>query len=224
MKKSRENDRNRPRRGAFITFEGPEGAGKSTQVRMLLAALEAREPGSAVATREPGGTPLAEKLRALFKYGLDGEKIDPRTELLLIEAGRVQHIEEFIRPALAAGKVVICDRFTDSTLAYQGAGRGIGAELVKPLNDFACAGITPDLTFILDIPVDRGLKRAAERSPENSIRDRLENERREFHERLRQGFLALAAADPERCAVIDASGTPEEVHREIWRICNERGL
>lgn len=224
MEKMHENDPRPPRRGRFITFEGPEGAGKSTQVRMLFQALEAREPGMAAVTREPGGTPLAEKLRAIFKYGCGDEKIDPRTELLLIEAGRIQHIGQFIRPALDAGKVVICDRFTDSTLAYQGAGRGIGAELVRMLNDFACAGVTPELTFILDIPVERGLRRAAERSPEASNRDRLENERREFHERLRREFLALAAADPVRCAVIDASGTPDEVHREIWRIYNERCL
>lgn len=224
MEKIAENYVKTRHNGFFITFEGPEGAGKSTQVRMLLDRLNGRRQDSAFATREPGGTPLAERLRELFKYGCDGEKIDPRTEILLLEAGRVQHVERVIRPGLDAGKIVICDRFTDSTVAYQGAGRGLSAEEIDPLNDFACAGIVPDITFLLDLPVEEGLERAKKRDPEASASDRLEQEKITFHQRLRQGFLDLAARYPERFVVLDAKLPPDVLHGKIWSVCNDHGI
>ena len=224
MENFNEKHHDTPVKGFFITFEGPEGAGKSTQLRMLLERLNARKNGSAVATREPGGTPLAEKLRELFKYGCGDEDIDPRTELLLIEAGRVQHVERVIRPALEAGKIVLCDRFTDSTSAYQGVGRGIAPELVAPLNDFACGGVSPDITFLLDLPVETGLVRARARDPEASANDRLEQEKAVFHQRLRQGFLAIAGKQPERVVVLDASLPPGLLHEKIWSVCDEFGI
>ncbi len=224
MENFTEKHQDKPLKGIFITFEGPEGAGKSTQLRMLLDRLNARKPGSAIATREPGGTPLAEKLRELFKYGCAGEVIDPRTEILLLEAGRVQHVEQVIRPALRKGMIVLCDRFADSTVAYQGAGRGIAPEVVEPLNDFACGGIVPDITFVLDLPVEVGLTRARARNPEASANDRLEQEKAVFHKRLRQGFLDIASAQPGRVKILDALLPPEDLHDRIWSICNDFAL
>jgi dTMP kinase len=198
-----------PSRGKFITVEGGEGAGKSTQVRLLVEAF-GRAGIDALATREPGGSSGAEAIRRLLLEG-DTERWDAIGETLLFFAARRDHVARTIRPALDARKWVICDRFTDSTIAYQGYGRGLPLGELTALQRFALGDFRPDLTLILDLPVDEGLARAASRS----AADRFERLDRVFHQRLRDGFLAIAKAEPERCAVIDASGNVDAVHRAI---------
>jgi len=197
-------------RGRFITFEGGEGCGKSTQVRRFATALECRGK-RVLLTREPGGTRLAELIRALLKDEDEDPPVD-RAELLLFLAARAQLVENVIRPALEAGTWVVSDRFSDSTVAYQGYGRGLPLDFVRAANDFACDGLRPDLTFLLDL--DPALAAARMRGREaatNTAADRIERAGGGFHVRLREGFLALAAADPRRFAVIDASAAPDEV-------------
>jgi dTMP kinase len=197
-------------RGRFITFEGGEGGGKSTQAQHLARTLEAA--GIAVAlTREPGGAPGAEEIRKLVVEGAP-ERWDALTEALLLTAARREHVVRTIEPALAAGRWVISDRFADSTLAYQGHGHGIDRAALETLRRLAVGALVPDLTLILDLPVELGLARARQRrGPEQ----RFEAMDRGFHERLRQGFLAIAAAEPARCAVIDASAPVDEVTRAV---------
>ncbi len=202
--------------GKFITVEGGEGAGKSTQVRLLTEAL-GRVGIDALATREPGGSPGAEAIRRLLLEG-DAERWDATGETLLFFAARRDHVARTIQPALAAGKWVICDRFTDSTIAYQGYGRGLPLDELTALRHFAIGDFRPDLTLILDLPVDQGLARAASRS----TADRFERLDRTFHQRLRDGFLAIATAEPERCAVIDGSAEVDAVHRAIISAVAER--
>jgi dTMP kinase len=197
--------------GRFITLEGGEGAGKSTQARRLAAALEAKGK-SCVVTREPGGSPGAEEIRALLVNGEPG-RWDALTETLLLFAARADHVERTIRPALAAGKFVVCDRFTDSTYAYQGAGRGTPRETVRRIESIALDDFKPDLTLILDLPVEAGLARAKSRGTAES---RFESFDAAFHERLRQAFLDIARRAPDRCLVIDASGSEDEVAGAIW--------
>lgn len=197
--------------GLFITFEGVEGCGKSTQLQQLQAHLE--EAGyTVVATREPGGTPIAEAIREIL---LDpaNTAMGSTAELLLYEAARAQHVHEKIAPALEAGHIVLCDRFADSTTAYQGAGRGIAPEVLHALHTTATEGLWPDLTLLLDLDVNIGLERARHRGR----KDRLEREAVAFHQRVRDGFLALAAAEPERIAIIDGNAPVEEVHAAIVR-------
>ncbi len=202
-------------RGRFITFEGGEGCGKSTQVQRLKSALE-RASVSVVLTREPGGTRLSELIRGLLK----DEREDPpcdRSELLLFLAARAQLVRNVIRPALEAGRWVISDRFSDSTFAYQGYGRGLSLDVLKVANDFACEGLKPDRTFLLE--VDPETSRARMRAREEATgtnADRIECAGDEFHARLRAGFHCLAAAEPERIVRIDAVGTPDEVEERIW--------
>jgi dTMP kinase len=186
-------------RGRFITLEGSEGSGKSTNLAYIHRQLQ--DSGiDVVLTREPGGTPLAEKVRELL---LDHkqEAMCSDTELLLMFAARAQHLHELILPALAAGKWVLCDRFTDATYAYQGAGRGISEERIAVLEQWVQGALRPDLTFFLDLPVAQGLARAGERSAP----DRFEREQLDFFERVRQGYLSQAAREPQRYRVIDAS-------------------
>lgn len=192
-------------KGALITFEGIEGCGKSTQTHLLSRHLEA-EGHEIVKTREPGGTPIAEVIRKIL---LDpaNDAMDPLTELLLYEAARAQHVNELIRPAIEAGAVVICDRFFDSTTAYQGAGRRLPEIDIEKLHQMATGGLSPDITILLDLPVEEGLKRAANATP----LDRIEREAVEFHERVRQGFLSLAERHSERVRTLDATGAPEEI-------------
>ncbi|HEY1258914.1 MAG TPA: dTMP kinase [Stellaceae bacterium] len=197
-------------RGRLITIEGGEGAGKSTQAALLAAALE--QSGIAVvATREPGGSPDAEAIRRLLLEGA-GERWDAVSETLLLVAARRDHVETLIAPALTRGKWVVCDRFADSTLAYQGWGRGVALEELRRLHRFALGEFAPDLTIILDLPVATGLARAAARPV---AADRFERLDRDFHERLRQGFRAIAAAEPERAVLIDATPEPEAVYRAV---------
>lgn len=199
-------------KGVFITFEGPDGAGKTTQLNLLANYLQ-QGGYKVLSTREPGGTPLAEGIRGLLLSPW-GEEIYGLTEVFLYAASRVQHVREKILPALAEGKVVLCDRFTDSTLAYQGYGRGIELELLYRLNDLATGGLKPAVTLLLDLPPEEGLRRA-KKGKEGIVRDRLEQEALAFHHRVRQGFLDLARQEPERIKVIDARQPVEKVFAEV---------
>ena len=204
-------------RGRFITLEGGEGAGKSTQVALLIAALE-RAGIAALATREPGGSPGAEAIRRLLLEG-EGARWDAQSETLLLTAARRDHVTRVIEPALARGMWVVSDRFADSTLAYQGYGRGLAAAEIAVLQLFALGDFAPDLTLILDLPAAAGLARAAARSP---TADRFERLDPSFHDRLRQGFREIAAAEPGRCVLIDASGELEAVRRAVLAAVAQR--
>ena len=203
--------------GFFITFEGIEGCGKSTQLELLKAHLE-RKGRAVLSVREPGGTLLGERVRSVLLNGTE-ERIDPWAELFLYEACRAQLVARVIRPALAEGKVVLCDRFFDSTLAYQGFGRGLDAGKIEGLNALATGGLVPDLTFLVDCAEDVGLKRAWARinASAGAREDRFEKEELAFHRRVREGFLAIAGAAP-RVKVIDGSREISTVHREICDI------
>ena len=203
-------------RGRFITFEGGEGAGKSTQAAYLAEELE-NEGVSVLLVREPGGTPLGEKIRKILKDG-KGQAPCPRAETLLFLAARAQLVEKTIEPALASGKWVVSDRFCDSTLAYQGYGRGLPVDELRSMDCFARSGILPDLTILLDIDLDSGMERLDARALESGGHlDRIELEKREFHERLRRGFLELALADKERFDVINAALDRDCVRRLVWK-------
>jgi len=193
----------------FITFEGSEGCGKSTQARALWRKL-ARLSIPAELTQEPGGTPLGNQLRSVLKKRRQDE-ISPLAELLLFAACRTQLVNEVIRPNLQQGKVVICDRFADSTTAYQGYGRGLDLEAIKEINDLATHGIKPGLTILLDIPTQKGLGRK-----QNKANDRFEAEDIAFHNRVRNGYLKLAAEEPERWLVIDATLPRARIGKIIW--------
>lgn len=206
-----------PIAGKFITFEGGEGAGKSTQIALLadrLAAAGAR----VVRLREPGGTALGERMREALKR--PGESITPAAEALLFAACRAQLVAEAVAPALARGEVVLCDRFADSTLAYQSGGRGLDRSLVESANRLACGSVAPHLTFLLDLDPALGLGRASVRDQGRS--DRFEAMDAEFHRRVRAAYLALAAAEPGRFAVLDASLPPEVVSEAIWHEVTRR--
>lgn len=202
--------------GKFITVEGGEGAGKSTQVRRLVEAL-GRTGIDALATREPGGSSGAEAIRGLLLNG-ETERWDAIGETLLFFAARRDHINRTIRPGLNVGKWIVCDRFTDSTTAYQGYGRGLPLGDLATLQRLALGHFAPDLTLILDLPVTEGLARAARRS----AADRFERLDRAFHQRLRDGFLAIAKAEPARCAVIDAAAEVDTVHQAIVAVVAKR--
>ena len=200
------------KKGFFITLEGPEGAGKSTQSRMLKSYLESRGY-ECVLTREPGGTPTAEKIRDIVKYSQ--EAISDEAELLLFNAARSIHVNNLIRPALERGAVVICDRFYDSTTSYQGYGRELPLEQVNNINSYAVGGCRPDLTLVLDLTPLAGFARVTTRNHAAMGDDRFEQAGDSFHEKVRQGFLAIAAAEPGRVKVIAADNTPEQVHSLI---------
>jgi len=202
-----------PYPGYFITFEGPEGSGKSTQLAALADFLESHGL-RVIRTREPGGTPIGEQVRRIL---LDhaNQAMHPRTEVLLFQASRAQHVEELIRPALEAGQVVLCDRFADSTLAYQGYARGGDLDALRELIAYATGGLTPDLTLLLDLPVEQGLRR---RQPLLQEWNRLDAEALAFHERVRQGYRALAGEEPARWVVVDASRTIKEVQQAIREV------
>lgn len=205
--------------GRFITFEGGEGAGKSTQVKLLAAALT--QAGlDVVTTREPGGSPGAEAIRNLLVTGAV-DRWDAETEALLHTAARRDHLAKTVWPALERGAWVVCDRFADSTLAYQGYGHGLSKDFIARLTRLAMGDFTPDLTIILDLPVEEGLRRAGGRG---DAEDRYERMAIEFHHRLRQGFLDIAAKDSNRCAVIDASVDVDSVHQAIMRAVKGRLL
>lgn len=202
-------------RGRFITVEGSEGAGKSTHVASLVAHLEAHGL-DVVSTREPGGTPLAEDIRALLLARRE-EPLDGLAELLLMFAGRAQHLAQVIRPALAAGRWVVCDRFTDASFAYQGAGRAMGKDKVATLATLVHGDLAPDLTLYLDLPREVGLARARSRGE----LDRFEVESDPFFDRVRQAYLDLAAAEPKRIHTVDASGDLEEVRAGVLAVVDD---
>ncbi len=201
-------------RSRFITLEGIEGCGKSTQIPLLKAWLESR--GIAVtATREPGGTPLAERIRELV-LGASTEAVPAECELLLMFAARATHLANLIRPALERGQWVLCDRFTDASFAYQGAGRGIAQEHIRNLQSQVQGELQPDLTLLIDVPVALGLRRAQARRGE-AVRDRFEHEQEEFFTRVRECFLARARAEPQRIKVVDGNQPIESVSVAIQR-------
>lgn len=197
----------------FITLEGGEGVGKTTQQALLAERLQ-REGYACVSTREPGGTALGRALREIL---LHGDPLTPLAELFLYAADRAEHVQKCILPALAAGQVVVCDRFTDSTLAYQGYGRGLNLEQIRQLNHLATGGLQPQLTLWLDLAPEVGLARSR-------LGDKLEQEHLEFHRRVYRGFQALAAAEPQRIVRIDAEGSPLEVAARIWSVVQPRLL
>jgi dTMP kinase len=204
------------RGGLFITFEGTEGSGKTTQLEHLVERL-AREGYGVTRTVEPGGTGIGREIRRIL---LDSKNsgLDARAELLLYFASRAQNVAEVICPALEQSRVVVCDRFTDSTLVYQGAGRGLGREAVEALHDIACGALQPDLTIYLDIDLETGLERALARNraaggPDES---RMDNQAIEFHRRVREAYLRLAERERRRFRVIDARGTEGDVARAVW--------
>lgn len=203
----------------FITFEGPEGAGKSLQVRLLAHRL--RAVGQTVLeTREPGGTPLGDQLRHLLLVR-DDLKTVARAEALLMCAARAQHVDGVLKPALARGEVVVCDRFSDSTLAYQGHGRGLDLDQLRAVLNFATAGLEPDMTILLDLPVAAGLAR----KEAQAAWTRFEAEALAFHERIREGYLALAAAGPQRWVCLDAQRPPDWLADEVWqRVAQRLGI
>ena len=201
--------------GRFITFEGGEGCGKSTQIRLLADRLRAAGK-EVLLTREPGGTALAEKIRTLVREESD-DPPNSRAETLLFLASRAQVVEGVIRPALESGTWVLCDRFADSTFAYQGYGRGLDLDELRRINSFATGGLAPDRTILLNVSPEVSAKRMrAREAATNTGADRMEKAGDDFHFRLRQGFLELAAAEPERFSVIQADGAVEEVEEAVW--------
>lgn len=204
----------------LISFEGGDGSGKTTQIRLLEKYLTGHGQ-LCLCTREPGATNLGEMIRQLLLEA-GKEEISFPTEMFLYLADRAQHVHEVIRPALASGRLVLCDRFTDSTLAYQGYGRGVGLDLLRRLNQVASFGITPDLTFLLDCPVEVGLSRTAQRLVDlksgEKREDRFEREKAEFHGKVRAGFLELARSEPKRIYILNASRSIQDVHDEIKRV------
>lgn len=214
-------------RGKFITFEGLDGTGKSTQMEKLAKALRARGL-SVVVTREPGGTPTGEKIRDVI---LDSATtgLSPMAEMALMFASRAQHIAEVIQPGMSAGKIVLCDRFTDSTEAYQGAGRKLGSKAVLELHRILCGDLQPDLTLLMDSDVALSVERARRRNQQSARNgrsqkdeNRFEQESRSFFTRVRQGYMAIARREPERVVVIDARGTPSQTHAKILEVVRTR--
>jgi dTMP kinase len=208
-------------KGRFITFEGIEGSGKSTQILMLANYLTGSSRPVTL-TREPGGTAIGDQVRKIL---LDPANTDltPGAELLLYAAARAQHLEELIRPGLEAGKIVLCDRFSDATLAYQGFGRGLDREMIRDLDRIVTRGMRPDVTVLLDIDVATGLRRARGRNSSHGLEGeaRFENEDLAFHERVRQGYRELAEREPGRFQVIDASAAPEEIQNRVRQIVDD---
>jgi dTMP kinase len=213
------------RRGTFITFEGLDGCGKSTQLERLAEQLR-KERFSVTVTREPGGTATGEKIRQLL---LDTRTagLDSRAELALMFASRAQHLAEVILPALTKGDIVLCDRFTDSSEAYQGGGRKLGSEVVLQLHRALCQDMKPDLTILMDSDITASVERArrrnqARKSAEESDESRFERENRAFFTRVRSAYLEIAKREPERVIVVDARGTPEQTHAKITEIVSKR--
>lgn len=208
-------------RGAFITFEGSEGCGKSTQVLRLAARLE--QAGVRVLiTREPGGTAIGEKIRDLLQFAPESFAMTPETELLLFEASRSQLVRELIRPALDQGTAVISDRFFDSTTVYQGVARKLEPDIVATLNNFAVGPDRPDLTIILDVDVATARTRMLRRVRPAGVVDRMEQEPIEFYERVCEAYRALARTDPDRCLLIDGAKSSDDVETEIWNAVTSR--
>jgi dTMP kinase len=201
--------------GKFITFEGIDGSGKSTQLRMLAGELRVRGL-DVLMTREPGGTPLGQHLRAAFLE--TEETVSPLAELLLFAADRAQHVELMIRPALAEGRTVISDRFADATYAYQGAGRGFPEKTVKAVIQLATTGLKPDLTLFFDLSIENAIRRMNARMGSGEQQNRMDVETAEFYDRVRNAYLSIAKAEPKRFKIVDANGPVEEIQANIVKI------
>ncbi|VGO21353.1 dTMP kinase [Pontiella sulfatireligans] len=207
--------------GRFITFEGPEGSGKSTQIRLLAETLEVQGI-EVVCSREPGGTATGEAVRNILQHDAAGEPLSDRAELLLFTASRAQLMDQVILPTLEKGGWVLCDRFIDSTMAYQGFARGMDIDTLDAVNDFAIYGRKPDLTLLLDFDIELGFQRLAARYADGeATHDRFELEARDFHRRVRDGYHQLAEREPERFRIVDASGSVEEVASCVWDVVKE---
>ncbi len=201
----------------FITFEGPDGSGKTTQMDRLMPVLTACGMDT-VRTREPGGTYIGDQIRAVI-MNMKNKSMHPRSEILLFCASRAQLVEELVRPALAEGKLVLCDRYADSTMAYQGYGHGLDRDALTRLLDFATGGLKPDLTLLFDISAEAGLSR---RLTNHEEWNRMDDYALQFHERVRNGYLAMAAAEPERWAVINADRSPDEIHADVVDVLKKK--
>jgi len=200
--------------GFFITFEGIEGCGKTTQVRHLTAYLEGKHLPFLL-TREPGGTAIGDRIRQIL-LSSENSRMEPVTEFFLYVAARAQHVAQIVLPALRDGKTVLCDRFADATLAYQGNGRGLNLAWLEEIHERFLKGLNPDLTFLLDLPVEEGLRRAWKRMENQAVKeDRFEKEALAFHRRVREGYLLLARKEPKRIVVLDGMKDEQSLHREI---------
>lgn len=208
-------------RGLLITFEGTEGCGKSTQVERLAARLQ-KLGKRVVVTREPGGTPIGEQIRHLLKFAPEGVGMTAQTELLLFEASRAQLVREVIQPQLTGGGIVICDRFFDSTTAYQGAARKLPSEIVEQLNRFVVGDSIPDMTFVINVDVGTARSRLLRRVRPVSAPDRMESEPTEFYERVAEAYRELAARESHRVILIDGSPAPDTIEQEIWHIVQSK--
>ena len=210
--------------GIFITFEGSEGCGKTTQFERLFQRLAAAvAPRRVLRLREPGGTPIGEEIRRLLKFTPEGWTILPETELLLFAASRAQLVREAVTPALAAGEIVMCDRFLDSTTIYQGVARKLAAADVAAINGFAAGAVRPNITFLMDLPIETALGRLRRRAHGADLPpDRMELELPAFYEQVRAGYLELAAAHPERFVVVNADATEDDIELLIWKQLTER--
>ncbi len=207
-------------RGLFVTFEGNEGSGKSTQARMLAERLRA-EGYAVLESQEPGGSPIGQKIRALLLDPANKE-LSATAEMLLMFAARAQNVDQWIRPALASGTIVVSDRFTDSTLAYQGSGRGLGSEVVLEVDRIACRGLVPDLTICVDIDVEEGLHRAHSRNRETvSSETRLDEEEVDFYRKARAAYHRLAEEEPKRFKLVNGSPAQDAVAAEVWSVVTE---
>jgi dTMP kinase len=202
-------------RGKFITFEGIDGSGKSTQLRLLAGDLRVRG-FDVLTTFQPGGTPLGRRLREAFLE--TEENVHPMAELLLFAADRAQHVNFLIKPALAAGRIVISDRYADATAAYQGAGRGFDEKIIDQVIELATDGMKPDLTLFFDIPIQKAILRTNSRTDDEAIKNRMDQETTEFYERVRKAYLKIAEKEPQRFRIVDASGSIEEVHAQVLEI------
>jgi dTMP kinase len=207
-------------KGILISFEGSEGCGKSTQIRKIADRLEEIDHRDVVVTREPGGTIIGEDIRHLLMHADSSKSILPETELLLFAASRAQLVREIILPAVQDGKIVLCDRFLDSTTVYQGVARQIADDPVTMINEFAVGEIVPDLTVVLDIPPEIGFERIKHRV--SDMPDRMEQENIEFYGKVREGYLALARSLPERFFVVDGAGEPDDIELDIWNEIHAR--
>ena len=205
-------------RGRFITFEGIDGSGKSTQLRLLSGDLRVRG-FDVLTTFQPGGTPLGRRLREAFLE--TEENVHPMAELLLFAADRAQHVNFLIKPALAAGRIVISDRYADATAAYQGAGRGFDEKIIGQVIALATDGLQPDLTLFFDIPIEKAILRTNSRTDDETVKNRMDRETTEFYERVRKAYLKIAENEPHRFRVIDAGGSIEEVHARVSEVVNE---
>lgn len=205
-------------RGKFITFEGIDGSGKSTQLRMLASELRVRG-FDVLPTCEPGGTPLGRRLRAAFLE--TEENVAPLAELLLFAADRAQHVNFLVKPALDEGKIVVSDRYSDATVAYQGAGRGFPESTIQEIIEFATGGLKPDLTLFFDLPIEQALTRTDSRSDAGEVKNRMDRETAEFYERVRGAYLTIAEDEPQRFRVVDASGSTDEIKTMVLEIVSE---